>query len=228
MAERRYTDAEVEQILADAAQAEAKRAAATESGNGMTLAEIQQIAAEAGLNPSSVVTAAGALARRGTAGGDPRLLGVRAGVNVSVALARPVSDAEWQEIVAVLRETFGAAGRQELGPKRREWRNGNLQIAIDSAGGGVVLDMRTRREGARAFVRGGLTVLGGSGAVAAALTLAGTGPHALPGVLVMAFTGAAMTLGGMLQLPWWTRVRRRQFESIAEYTHALTDGSGES
>jgi len=225
MAERRFTDAEVDEILAGAAEAESKRAAGAEAGTGMTLAEIQRIAAEAGLNPSSIVTAAAALARRGTVGGDPRLLGVRAGVNVSVPLAREVSDAEWQRIVSVLRDTFHAAGRQEFGPHRREWRNGNLLVAIESAGDNAVLDMRTRRESARAFVRAGLAVFGGSGAVAAALAVAGVNWHALVGPLV---TGAAMTLMGIVQLPWWARSRRRQFEGIAEYTQAMTEGSEES
>ena len=225
MVERRYTEAEVEQILAGAAEAEVARG--TASGAGMTLAEIQQIAAEAGLNPAAVVTAAAALTRRERVGADPRLLGVRAGVNLSVPLARGVSDAEWQRIVSVARDTFQAAGRQEVGPDRREWRNGNLRVAIESAGESAVLDMRTRRESARAMVRGGLTVLGGSAAVAAALAVAGANPHALTGVLTMAFTGAAMTLAGVLPLPWWAKSRQRQFQGLAEYARALTDGSGE-
>ena len=228
MAERRYTDAEVEQILAAAAQAEATGAAGAESSKGMTIAEIQQIAAEAGLQSSSVVTAAAALARRGLVRRDPRLLGVRSGVNVSVPLVREVSDAEWQDIVAVLRDTFHAAGHQEVGPRRREWWNGNLRIAIESAGGQVVLDMRTQREGARLLVRAGLTMLGGSGALAAGLAVAGTSAHALPSLALMTFVGASLTLRGMLQLPWWARSRQRQFEAIAEYTQALTDGSEES
>lgn len=224
MPERRYTDAEVERILADAAQTEAVRASAAEAGTGMTLAEIQRIAAEAGINPSSVVSAAAALARRPTESASPRLLGVRSGVGVSVPLSRQLSDAEWQRFVALLRDTFHAVGRQEVGAARREWRNGNLRVAIESAGGGTVLDMRTFRESARAMVRGGLLVLGGTGATAAALMVASANVHALTGVLVMGFAGAAMTLGGMLQLPWWAASRRRQFEGVAEFARTLTDG----
>ena len=224
MPERRYTDAEVDRILADAAQAEAARASASETGTGMTLGEIQRIAAEAGLNPSSVVSAAAALARRPTESASPRLLGVRSGVIVSVPLARQVSDAEWQRFVSLLRDTFHAAGRQEVGAARREWRNGNLCVAIESAGDNAVLDMRTQRESARALVRGGLMALGGSGAMAAALMVASANVHALTGVLVTGFAGAAMTLGGMLQLPWWAASRRRQFESVAEFARTLTDG----
>lgn len=233
MPERRYTDAEVDRILADAAQAEAARASAGEAGTGMTLAEIQRVAAEAGLNPSSVVSAAAALARRPTESASPRLLGVRSGVGVAVPLARQLSDAEWQRFVSLLRDTFHAAGRQEVGAARREWRNGNLCVAIESAGDSAVLDMRTHRESARRLVQGGLMALGGSGAVAAALMVASANVHALTGVLVTGFAGAAMTLGGMLQLPWWAASRRRQFESVANFARTLTDGddahdSGES
>ena len=60
--------------------------------------------------------------------------------------------------------------------------------------------------------------------MAAALMVASANPHALTGVLMMGFTGAVMTLGGMLQLPWWAASRRRQFESVANFARTLTDG----
>ena len=54
MSERRYSDEDVHRILADAVEVDA---AGLGAERGLTLAQIQSIAAEAGLSPASVVAA---------------------------------------------------------------------------------------------------------------------------------------------------------------------------
>jgi len=96
MADRRYTDDEVQQILAQAAESEGARGTSGDGEPGMTLDEIQRVASEAGLSSTAVVTAAAALDRKAVAIAAPRVFGLKAGVADSVALARPLNDVEWR------------------------------------------------------------------------------------------------------------------------------------
>jgi hypothetical protein len=222
MSERRYTDEEVQRILADAAQSEGTQGATGDAESGMTLAEIQRAASEVGLSSAAVTTAAVALDRKSLTLAHPRVLGLRSGVAETASLVRPLSDVEWRKFVAVLRDTFEAPGREEHGGGRWEWRNGNLRVTVESVGEGALLEMRTQKESARALVRGGLVALGMSGVFAAALAAVSANPRAMAGVLVMTLGGAAMAAVGALQLPAWLSARRRQFAAIADYARRIT------
>src|SRR5207248_5437904 len=145
-----------EHILADVAESEVTRSASGQGEFGLTLAEIQHIASEAGLNPAAVATAAAALNRTPSRIADPRRLALQAKVAESVSLARPLNDAEWRQLVVLLRDTFEASGREQQVEGRWEWRNGNLRVAVESMGTGALLDMRTTKSSARALAGGGL------------------------------------------------------------------------
>lgn len=222
MSERRYSDDEVQRILASAVESDALTPSSAEPG--MTLAEVQRIAAEAGVSSTAVVAAAAAL-DRAPVSAPPRVLGLPVGVGSAVPLPRPLDDAEWQRLVAFLRDTFEAQGRVEEGAGRREWRNGNLRISVDAVGDAAVLEMRTRKSNARSMIRMGIGFLAGSGIVETALLL--THSPGAAGVLPFAVAGTAMTAIGALQLPGWSSTRRKQFEHVAEFARRLTVGSGD-
>jgi hypothetical protein len=222
MSDRRFTDEEVQQILAAAAQAEGAERTHSDAESGMTLAELQRVASEAGLSSTAVATAAAALDHKSLALADPRVLGLKAGVAQSVALSRPLSDVEWRKLVALLRDTFAASGREEQVEGRREWRNGNLRVALESVGDGAWLEMRTQKESARALVRSGLAIVGVSAIVEVVLAATGANLGGMAGVLTTTFVGAGMAALGALQLPTWLSARRRQFAAIAEYVQQIT------
>jgi hypothetical protein len=222
MSDRRFTDEEVQQILAAAAQAEGAERTHSDAERGMTLAELQRVASEAGLSSTAVATAAAALDHKSLALADPRVLGLKAGVAQSVALSRPLSDVEWRKLVALLRDTFAASGREEQVEGRREWRNGNLRVALESVGDGAWLEMRTQKESARALVRSGLAIVGVSAIVEVVLAATGANLGGMAGVLTTTFVGAGMAALGALQLPTWLSARRRQFAAIAEYVQQIT------
>ena len=224
MPERRYSDEDVHRILSNAVEVDA---AGVGADRGLTLAQIQSIAAEAGLSPAAVTAAAEALDRTPPLPATPRMMGLPVGVAQSVAIPGTIDDAGWRRLVALLRDTFEAQGREEQGAGRREWRNGNLRIALEEVGGTTLLHMRTRKENARAFIRTGGTLLLGSVVVEAATVFAHTGPGALVGVLAMALGGGAMAAVGALQLPSWSAARRKQFEAVAEYARQLSVLEGE-
>ncbi|MGI8549152.1 MAG: hypothetical protein ACR2M1_17825 [Gemmatimonadaceae bacterium] len=152
------------------------------------------------------------------------MLGLPVSVAQTVALPRALDDAEWRRLVAFLRDTFEAQGREDQVAGRREWRNGNLRIAVESLGDSGLLQMRTRKGDARSLIRTGVSLLLGSVVVEAATTLAHTGAHAAAGVLTLALGGAAMATVGALQLPSWSAARRKQFDTVAQYARQLSAG----
>ena len=206
MSERRYSDEDVHRILSDAVEVDA---AGLGAERGLTLAQIQSIAAEA-LDHTPPVPA------------TPRMLGLPVGVARSVAIPGTLDEAGWRRLVAFLRDTFEAQGREEEDGGRREWRNGNLRVALEEVGGTTLLHMRTRKESARSFIRTGGVLLLGSVVMEVATLLAHTGANALPGVLMMGLGGGAMAAVGALQLPTWSAGRRKQFDAVAEYARQLS------
>jgi hypothetical protein len=225
MPERRYSDDDVRRILDAAAEAESDASGMAPESRGMTLAEIERIAVEAGLNPGSVAAAAAALDQAPRPVETPRLLGLPVGVRESVPLARPLSDGEWRRLVTLLRDTFEAEGREEQLPGRRAWRNGNLRVAMESVGDATLLELRTRRESALGFVRGGAGMLATSVVAGAAINLFPGSAGAGAGVMMLALGGALMLALGALPLPWWSSTRRRQFASVADYARQLAGGA---
>lgn len=219
--ERRYSDDEVQRILASAVESDAAQSTSS-SASGMTLAEIQRIAAEAGVSPASITAAAAVIDRVPATTSSARVLGLPVGVGDTVPLPRPLDDVEWQRLVAFLRDTFEAQGRAAESAGRREWRNGNLRISVDTVGNAAVLEMRTRKSNARPLINTGAAMLLGSGIMEATFQLAHSAGGTAGSVLTIALSGAAMVAMGALNLPAWSATRRRQFAEVAEYARRLT------
>jgi hypothetical protein len=79
------------------------------AGKGMTLAALREIGREVGISPESISHAARSL----DLVGRPALrtfLSLPIGVGRTVELDRPLSDSDWERLVADLRETFEARG----------------------------------------------------------------------------------------------------------------------
>jgi hypothetical protein len=222
--ERRYTDDEVQRIIASAVESETALTTSS-AAPGMTLEEVQRIAAEAGVSPASIAAAAAALDRVPATAASSRLLGLPVGVGNTVPLPRPLDDTEWQRLVIFLRNTFDAHGRIEESAGRREWRNGNLRISVDRIGEAAVLEMRTHKSQARSLIRAGVGLLVGSGFAGTMALLAHTGGGAVGAALSLALAGGAITATGAVQLPGWSAARRKQFASVAEFARRLTAGS---
>jgi hypothetical protein len=222
--ERRYSEEEVRRILADAVEVDSSTAARAEGG--LTVEQIRRVAAEAGLSQASVTTAIATLDHVSAAPATPRLLGLPVGVASTVVLPGAIADAEWRRLVGFLQDTFEARGREEHGGGRREWRNGNLRIALEAVDGATLLHLRTRKESARSLIRAGGSVLLGSLVFGVASTVATGGMTAIAGVLAMGVGGLAMAAAGALQIPSWSSERQRQFQAVADYARSLSARHG--
>lgn len=216
--ERRYSDEEIQGILARAAEAEGAREG---QAGGLTLAEIQSAAAKAGISAESIAVAATVHDRVGVAPREPSVLGIPLAVDRAVPLPRPLGDAEWRRLAAELRQTFDAEGRERVDGERREWRNGNLRIVHEPTDEGAFLELRTHKRQTRGFL-----VLSGTAAVASG-ALAGL--HFLLGVGDLGFgpaaagaVGLALFAASARQATGWARRRAQQFESLGAFARRLT------
>lgn len=236
--ERRYDEDEVRRILDLATRAEATARPTTAATGGLTLQDLQEIAGEVGI-PAPLVTRAaaeldrhapattpgGALAARG-ARATPRILGLPLGVEHEVRLPRSLTDEEWGGLVLDLRKTFAAAGRADSMGSIREWRNGNLHVAVAPDGEGARLTMGTQKGSFRQMAVGASFLL--TFAVVLLVVMILTGEVAEAGAIVAPAILGGIGLGllgvNAAGLPPWAHKRARQFEEIGERALALTEG----
>lgn len=230
MAERRYTDEETAAIFKAAAElqqaaltAPGGEALATTAGDGMTLAQLQEIGREVGIPSELVVRAAQGLERRGRAS-VRRLLGLPIGVGRTVALHRTLTEAEWERLVVDLRETFDARGRLRTDGSFRQWTNGNLQALLEPTPDGDQLRLRTVKGQAYRMLSAGVTMLALDALLIALRTM--TGRVADPGtVALLGAMGLSMIGLAAFRTPWWAKERLRQMEGVA---NRLTESTADS
>lgn len=215
MTDRRYNDEEVAAIFERASKAEHANLPARADTGGLTLAALQEIGREVGIPPESITSAARSLDLAGRPA-SRMVLGLPIGVGRTVEFDRPLSDADWERLVADLRETFRARGTIRYDGPFRQWTNGNLQALLEPTQGGHRLRLQTLNGGSRTWMAMGTAMLAAAMATTIAVTVAGTignnGP--VTGITVMAVMGLGLLTGGALRLPAWARRRRAQFEEV--------------
>ena len=219
MAERRYTDEETAAIFK--AAAELQQAAltgpssgpATSSGDGMTLAQLQEIGREVGIPSDLVERAAHGLERRGRAS-VRRFFGLPIGVGRTVALQRALTEDEWERLVVDLRETFDARGRIRTDGSFRQWTNGNLQALLEPTPDGHQLRLRTVKGDAYRMMTAGFGMLVLDALLVAIRTLSARA-EIVPPVFLIGTMGVAMLALGALRVPGWAKERQQQMEDIA-------------
>ncbi|MEO7361735.1 MAG: hypothetical protein ABI120_15495 [Gemmatimonadaceae bacterium] len=216
MTERRYNEAEVATIFERATQAPPSATPFNSATDGMTLTQLQEIGAEVGISADSIALAATTV-EQPAPDAQRTFLGRPLGASRTVQLGRPLTDIEWERLVAELREIFNAPGKLTGYGSLRQWTNGNLQVLLEPTATGQRLRMQTTKADAPAMMITGL----GMFSAASAMTIAASAFGALDdkGMLVaMGFLGVvgitmfATTAG---RLARWARTRQQQFDVIA-------------
>ncbi len=241
MAETRgFSDEEVREILTAAAERQAAAdKALVASRPGMSLAELEQIAAEAGIDPAHVRAVA---LRRGDEPTTPtvgRNASGEYGIQASRHLPAPVSPETWGRIVSELRSAFGAIGVPSEFGETREWVSaagseeglGSVQVTLEREGEGTRLKLWQSGKQYRSLAYVPTVVF----AVAAvAFTLLAVlspgafdkGPYALP-LLFGGFT-AASAIGGPVGLQIWKRNQSKRFQTTMDRIELIVrDGADE-
>lgn len=213
--DRRYRDDEVRQIFGLAARGKIAEPPARTAADGLTLADIQEIGKEVGLEPTAVASAAASLDVRSDILEPRKSLGMPIEVGRTIPLPRQLTDTEWDQLVVELRSTFGARGKVTSQGGLKEWSNGNLHACIEPAGSGYRLRLGTVKGNANvanALGAAGLT----AGAIAVGALLLRGGPmEAVFGPAMMGVAGIGAFLFNMVRLPRWANQRDKQMEYIA-------------
>jgi hypothetical protein len=215
MSERQYDPDEVAAIFERAAEMEHTSLPASAGGEGMTLAALQSIGREAGISPESISRAARSLDVAAPLA-SAKFMGLPIGVGRTVELDRPLSDTDWERLVADLRTTFQARGALRYDGPFRQWTNGNLQALVEPTANGHRVRLQTVKGDARTLMTGGSVVLLIAAATTIAQAVAGRldRPGALAGVGFMALMGLGIFAAGALRVPGWARRRRTQIEEV--------------
>ena len=208
MADRRYNDDEIAEIFQKASEGPQGTSLQRAGGDGLTLAQLQDIGREVGIAPEAVDRAAKSLDVR-PRGGSRKLLGLPIGVQRTVDLGRRLTEDEWERLVVELREVFGARGTVSGSGSFRQWTNGNLQALLEPTATGQRLRLLTMKGSAGISVVVGAAMMSmGIGAM-----LAAGGVAHLPDLLIALF-GAGYMANTILRLPRWARLRASQMEAI--------------
>jgi hypothetical protein len=219
--ERRYQEEEVAEIF-EAASAPTISRTGAPSQEGLTLAELQAIGRDVGIAPERIAQAAASLVRSQPPIPRRTELGMPVTAGHVTDLPRMLTDREWALVVADLRETFGARGKESSQGETRQWSNSNLHAFVEpTRAGGYRLRLGTLKGDAAALnLIGGFGIVMGA-IVGVALTVKGGLVTALPGMLALGGIGASAIVANAVRLPRWARLREQQMKDIAERTRAL-------
>ncbi len=219
MVERRYSEDEVREILRAAASSGS--APDRPAPSGLTLAELTTIGEEVGI-PADRITQAAAHVGAGDEQSRSRILGLPFAVGLTVDLPRSPTRREWKVLVAEIRETFRAQGKESSSDEFRSWRNGNLHIAIEPTESGQRLRMTTRKSDARMSLLLGLFFL----AFGLLFFIVAEG-ETLGRYLPLLFTSwaAGLISYNVIRLPRWASEREGQMRHIAERAQQLLASS---
>lgn len=231
--ERTYTEDEVAVIFERAAQAQKTAQQQAHRNTGLTLAELQQIGATAGIDPNFIARAATAMGHLEEVPPPAKHMGIPVGVSRTVNLPGPLSDEAWDQLVVDLRETFEAHGNVRQDGSLRQWTNGNLKVLAEPTREGQRLRLQTMNANGRANIGVGLiSLFFGLGILILALALGkGSLVEMLSIVALIVSAGIANIGYAAFKLPRWAKTRQQQMEAIAlhavEYTNpdleALSD-----
>jgi hypothetical protein len=219
--ERKYREEEIRQIFELAASREHVGPPALSDEDGLTLAELQGIGREVGLDPAHVAEAATALDTRPAVLPRRTSWGLPISVGHIVGLARAPTDREWETLVAELRRTFGAQGQARSHGGLREWTNGNLHACVEPTETGYRLRLGTLKGSAMPMNAVGVAGLAMGVATLVGLLLTGGLPEGLIGPLMLGAMGGGAFAYNRFSVPRWARERERQMAYIAERAHAL-------
>ena len=218
--ERRYQEDEVAEIF-EAASAPALSRGDTAPTRGLTLAELQAIGREVGIEPERIAEAAASLARSQPPLPRRTELGMPLSAAHVIDLPRALTDREWALVVADLRETFNARGHETSQGVTRQWANGNLHAFIEPTRTGYRLRLGTVKGDALALNRmGGFGIVMGL-FVGLAPLMSGDPAATVSGAVALGGMGVGAFVFNALRLPRWVRLREQQMKEVAERTRAL-------
>jgi hypothetical protein len=243
--ERRFSDREIQAILSRAAELQRRRGNRSDSPDGsepsgVSLAELQSVATEAGLDPALVQQAATELEYRGARGRTSPLLGERTLQESRRHLDAQLTEEDLQELLVTLDTVAGEAGQGTVSRSTLSWstdtaiamRNGyHTRVQVRSTRKGTDISARTELGNLAGGLYGGLTGgfgLGGGLGVGLGVGLETLNSVPFAVLVPIGFIGAAYLLARTIFGAIARHRRRRNTHIVEELASAAEDLSGEA
>lgn len=168
---RRYSDKEVRRLLQEAAELQEEEAGHLRGGEGagMTLLELQEAAAEAGIDPRYLQRAAARIDQ----GGKPGLAAAFAGTPLTITVERAVrgelQDEDFERAVMDIQRAFSGSGNASMVGRTLMWKSDtmdhetSLQVTITSRRGETTILAEERLHNLAAALHFGVVVGAGTG-----------------------------------------------------------------
>lgn len=222
---RRFADDEVRRILHNAAELqESSPSAHADSGRGLTLSELRQIAEEAGIDPRFVDIAANSEALPANEA-EARWAGAPMNWHLTQSVDVSLEDADFERVLLAIRSVMREQGDLAEVFGRMEWSYndgvGPVIVGVSSRDGTTEIDVTASRSGEAGLYYGLMVPFGGifGGAVLSSL-LGMKGVAALPLILA---SGAVCFVGIRLfwkaRSKWWSKRLRSLVERVASTVH---------
>jgi hypothetical protein len=191
---RRYSEKEISAILKIAAQHQASAGQDEVSANpGMTLAQIEEIASQVGIDPRHVQEAAEALDRGEDHDRSFHLWGAPLTIEFERIVEGEVTEENWSAVVEEIRSCLGIIGQANRVGASFEWTGGEMDlthVTVTPRGGQTKIHIIGKVSGSAGLIYG----LSASFGVSAAVIL----PVVMTGMLPVALAASAAIVGGTL------------------------------
>lgn len=223
---RTFTEAEAQKVFARVA--ERQRATGTSATAGLSLADLEEAAHAAGLDPALVASAAAEL---DAPDDGRRVLGAPTEVVRQRLIRGAVTDEAWEAIVSAARAEFGLGGVAGQVGRVREWTvsgGGGRQNAVTTrlSLGPVGADTRLVLSTSARHAAVGLTIGGALQALMAVVfsiaALAGAGADLWMPAMMMAVIAALLLGGSQAGLRLWERRQQRRSAAFLDRLDLLT------
>lgn len=228
-----FSEEEIRRILARAADREAEgERARLGAGTGLTLGGLKEVATDAGLDPLHVEAAAREVLLHRAAVPERTRLGLPVELLAQRVIPGPVSDAQWERMVAGFRDVFRKSGIVSQFGEVREWVSGNestegmpVRIRLEPVDEGtlVTLQQPTRSLSVTTYALGGtfsfFALLFG------ALFVAGDFAPAVATLpILMAVLGVVSFVGGWAGWRAWVPRQEERFRAVLDRVELIGRG----
>lgn len=221
---RRFDDQEValilrEATLLDAESASEKRYHPTARGEGLTLAELKEIAAEAGIDPGRIEHAAQTLMARPDQSPFRVFLGTDSRIRVRSEFPGPLDASALSEALQEIRSVAPDQGTSSVLPGGIEWTLqdewGSRSVSIAATPDGSRLEVTGNFDNTARLAAAGAAVTAGVGVVGVAAAAAAVGPWglALAPVVAVGALGIPRIFAGLYV--------RKEGERLTQLAHRL-------
>lgn len=168
---RRYGDREVRRLLQRAAELQKQESVReyADDGGGLTLTDLQEVAAEAGIHPRYIQQAAAGIEQSRPSGFAARLAGTGLTITVERVVPGELAEEGFEQAILEIQRAFSGSGNASMVGRTLMWKSdtmdhqSSLQVTVSSRRGETRIRAEERLHGTAAAAHLGIVVGAGTG-----------------------------------------------------------------